>query len=175
MPGDVSESQKQSSDEAKRLDIYNYFLEYNYRAYSGLFCKGIFEKGVKMRRAIWNLFIPLFIVINACGCLPLMLGGAAGALGAHAISKDTIQGETDKSYDSVWNTALIVSKIRGAIKQEDYTRGYIELDADSSKVWIRVIRLTRATVRLRISSRKYHLPNLALAQDVFIKIMEEAK
>lgn len=121
------------------------------------------------------LFLIPCIFVSILGCAPLIIGGAVGALGGYAISKDTIQGETDKSYDSLWEAALTVSKIRGEIKYEDKTKGYIELEADSSKVHVRLIRLTAATTRLRVQARKYHLPNLSLAQDIFVKIMEQAK
>ena len=124
--------------------------------------------------AVFYFLIP-FVLLSILGCAPLIIGAAAGGIGAYATSKDTIQGETDKSYESLWNSALMVSKIRGTIKQEDSAKGYIELEADASRVWIRLIRLTRATTRLRISARKYHLPNMDLAQDMFVKIMEGAR
>lgn len=128
-----------------------------------------------MKRILFSLFIVPFIFVNITGCVPFMVGGAVGALGSYAVSKDTIQGDTDKPYDSIFSAALTVSKIRGTIKHQDYSRGYIQLEADSSRVWIRLIRLTRLTTRLRIASRKYHLPNLTLAQEIFTKIMEEAR
>jgi hypothetical protein len=31
--------------------------------------------------------------------------------------------------------------------------------------------LTRATTRIKISARKFHFPNLELAQDLFVKIV----
>lgn len=127
-----------------------------------------------MRKAISFLFLFPFILVNLYGCW-FIVGGAVGAAGACVVGKDTIQGETDKPYDSLWNSALQVSKIRGAIKQEDYTKGYIELETEANQVWIRLVKLTRATTRLRVSSRKYHLPNLSLAQDIFVKIMEGAR
>lgn len=118
-------------------------------------------------------FLPL-VFLNISGCV-FILGGAAGALGAYGISKDTVQSETDKPYDTLWNSALMVSRIRGAIKQEDSQKGYIELQVESSRVWIRLIRLTQSATRIRISARKYHLPNIDLAQDIFVKIMEGAR
>jgi len=121
------------------------------------------------------LFLIPCILVGILGCAPLIIGGAVGAVGGYAISKDTIQGETDKSYDSVWEAALTVSKIRGQIKYEDNTKGYIELEAESSKVYIRLIRLTVATTRLRVSARKYHFPNMSLAQDIFTKVMDQAR
>lgn len=109
------------------------------------------------------------------GCAPLLIGAAVGGMGCYAVSKDIVQGETDKSYDSVWDAVVTVSKIRGTIKQEDSGRGYLVLAANGSKVWIRLVRLTRSTVRLRIQARRFHLPNLALAQDIYARIMEEAR
>jgi len=126
-----------------------------------------------MRKAILVLIPCIFLSIS--GCAPLIIGSAVGALGGYAVSKDTIQGETDKSYDSLWEAALTVSKIRGQIKYENKTKGYIESEAESSKVYIRFIRLTVSTTRLRVSARKYHFPNMSLAQDIFVKITEQAR
>ncbi|MFA5144659.1 MAG: DUF3568 family protein [Candidatus Omnitrophota bacterium] len=114
----------------------------------------------------------LFLSITGC---VFVLGGAAGALGAYGISRDTIQADTDKPYDMLWSSTLAVSRQRGTIIQEDNLKGYIEFQADSSHVWIKLIRMTQATTRIKISARKYHFPNLDLAQRIFVQIMEEAK
>lgn len=128
-----------------------------------------------MRKAVFALLLIPLLIVNLSGCVPLIVGGALGAAGAYAVSKDTIQGETDKPYDSLWEAAVAVSKIRGTIKQEDSSKGYIELQADASKVYIRLIRLTQATTRLKVSARKYHMPNISLAQEIFLKIEEQAR
>lgn len=120
-------------------------------------------------------FLASFMLVNISGCAPLIIGAAAGALGGYAVSRDTVQGATDTDYDRLWNAAITVARIRGVIKSEDYARGCFTVEAESSKVWIRLIRLTRATTRIRISARKMHFPNLNLAEDLFVKIMEEAK
>lgn len=127
-----------------------------------------------VKKIIAFYFLIPFVFFNILGCAALIVGSAVGAIGGYAISKDAIQGETDKSYDTLWGAALTVSKIRGQIKYENETKGYIELEAESSKVFIRLIRLTAATTRLRVSARKYHFPNLSLAEDIFVKIMEQA-
>jgi hypothetical protein len=126
-------------------------------------------------KKILLVFFVFITALNFLGCAPLIVGAAVGAVGGYAISKDTIQGETDKSYDSLWSAALLVGKIRGRIKNEDSAKGNIELEAESSKVFIRLIRLTRATTKVRVSARKYHFPNMSLAEDIFVKIMAEAK
>jgi len=126
-------------------------------------------------RKILSIAFVLFILPVFCGCAPLIIGAAAGGLGACAISKDTVQGDSDKNFDSLWVSAVNVSKQYGIIQQENISTGYIELTADSSKVWIRLIRLTRATTRIRISARKFHFPNMDLAQDFFVKIISGAQ
>ena len=117
----------------------------------------------------------VFFALNTLGCAPLIVGAAVGGGVAVATSKDTMQLETDKSFDSVWNAALVVAKIRGGIKQQDYDRGYLYLETDSGRVWIHLVRLTRATVRLKVAARKYHMPNIELAQDLTARIMEQAR
>lgn len=120
-------------------------------------------------------FSLLLLTVCVCGCAPLIIGSAVGALGGYAISRDTIQGETDTEYGRLWNSALEVSRMRGILKSEDYSRASIKAEIESSRVWINMVRLTAATTRLKVSARKYHMPNLKLAEDLFIKIMEEAK
>lgn len=127
-----------------------------------------------MKKLIFLLIFAPFVLTNIYGCW-FLVGGAVGAAGAYIVSKDTVQGHTDKSYDSLWDAALTLSRYRGVVKQEDYSRGYIQLEADANRIYIRLIRLTPATTRLRVSARKHRLPNLSLAQDIFVKIIEEAK
>lgn len=126
-------------------------------------------------KKIINALFAAALLLNICGCVPLVIGVVAGGVTVYAVSKDTVQGETDKSYDAVWNAALRVTKIRGTVKEQNYTKGTIEGEADASRVYIRVFNVTRATTRLRVSARKYHFPNISLAQELFTKIMEEAR
>jgi hypothetical protein len=127
-----------------------------------------------MKKTIGFLLVA-FILFTTQGCVPLVVGAAVGGVGGYAASKDTIQGETDKPYEILWDAAVKVSKIRGTVKQEDVQSGCIYLDTDSGRVWIRLIRLTRTANRIRISARKMHLPNMDLAQDIYTKIMQEAR
>ncbi|MDD5116513.1 MAG: DUF3568 family protein [Candidatus Omnitrophica bacterium] len=128
-----------------------------------------------MKRGL-SVALALCVLCSLGGCAaPLIIGAAAGGLGAYAISKDTVQADSDKDFDSLWESALDVSRQSGVIQQENISTGYIELTVGSSKVWIRFIRLTRATTRIRISARKYHFPNIGLAQDIFVKIISGVK
>ncbi|MCK9594292.1 MAG: DUF3568 family protein [Candidatus Omnitrophica bacterium] len=115
--------------------------------------------------------------VSAAGCVEtLLLGVAAGGVGMYAAGKDTIQGDTDTAYDQLWDAAIRVCRIKGTIKQDNYGGGNIEVEVSGSKVWVRFSKLTAATTRIRVSSRnKLHMPNINLAQDMLIKILEEAK
>jgi len=127
-----------------------------------------------MKKFFAFILLPYFL-ISICGCAPLIIGAAAGGLGAYAVSKDTVQGDTDKQYEALWESALNVANARGVIRKENASNGEIELDANPSKVWIKLIRLTQATTRLRVSARKYHFPNIELAQDIFVRIITSVK
>jgi hypothetical protein len=126
----------------------------------------------------WFLYlVSVLLLTNACGCwaAPWIVGAAAGGTGMYAASKDTIQADTDTPYEALWDAAIKVARIRGTIKQEDVNRGYIEMDAKPNKIWINFARLTAATTRVKVSARKYKFPNIDLAQEIYSKIVEEAK
>ena len=122
---------------------------------------------------LWSVLI--LASIYSCGCAPLFIGAAVGGVGMYAASKDSIQGDSDKSYASIWDSAVRVAKAAGKITKENETLGIIEFDTiEASKVWVKVMHVTNYSTRLRVSARKYKLPNLTLAQDLFVKIIGDA-
>ena len=126
-------------------------------------------------KKIFLLVCAVCFPLLVSGCAPLIIGAAAGGLGAYGVSQDTVQGETDKNYDGLWDSALAVSHAYGLVQQENAATGSIELGAQSSKVWVKLVRLTQATTRLKVSARKFHFPNIELAQDIFVKIITGVK
>ncbi|MFA6357849.1 MAG: DUF3568 family protein [Candidatus Omnitrophota bacterium] len=126
-------------------------------------------------KKVLALSLILGSLVSICGCAPLIIGAAAGGLGAYGVSRDTVQGDTDKNYEELWASALNVSSACGLIQQEDAAGGYIELGTQSSKVWIKLVRLTQTATRVKVSARKYHFPNMELAQDIFVKIITGVK
>jgi len=114
--------------------------------------------------------IPLFL----WGCI-FMVAGAVGALGGYAISNDTIQGEIDKTFESIWKNSREVLEILGSIITEDKARGFIEAKVNGANVKIMIEQLTPKTTRFRVSARKYLLPKINLAQTIYIKVVQKAK
>lgn len=124
-----------------------------------------------MNKKFSYLVLTALLTINLTGCAPIIIGGALGAMGVIAVSRDTIQADTDKAYDGIWEAAIRVTGARGTITKEDKSKGYIDMENKSMRVFIRMDRLTRSTVRIKVSARKHHLPNIEEAQDIFAKIM----
>jgi len=129
-----------------------------------------------MKRFFARYGLILLLLIHITGCAPLFLM-TVGGVGVYAVSKDTIQGDTDTTYETLWDAAMKVARIRGTILQEDSNRGYIEIDAKPNRIKIQFVRVTAATTKIKVTARKYKnmFPNIEIAQDVFIKIIEEAK
>jgi hypothetical protein len=85
----------------------------------------------------------------------------------YAASKDSIQGESDVPYDDLWDSAVKVAGIVGKIKKMDASMGTIELDTlEHSQVWIKLVRITRATTRVRVAARRYKLPTILLLRRI---------
>lgn len=115
----------------------------------------------------------IFMASAVSGCI-FVIGGAVGALGGYAVSQDTIQGETAKSYTSVWNAAAKVMSILGDVSLEDREGGTIEATVNASKVKVKIEEIVKGAVRLRVKARKHLLPDIKLSQKIYIKIIENA-
>lgn len=127
-----------------------------------------------MKKFIYFAAAAVFLFLNMSGCVPILLGGA-GALGGRAISRDTIKGNSDKSYKTIWKSSLRVARIKGKITKENQESGEIEFEVKPSRVWITLTKLTDSATEIKVKARKYSLPNLELAEEVFVKIMEDMK
>jgi hypothetical protein len=139
-----------------------------------LFCKGILKEGSRLRlnlKILFSLFLICCLFLS--GCIFVIAG--VGALGGYAISKDTIQGETEKSFESLWGTSLDVLSIMGIVYTEHESKGIIEAKIGASDVKVVIEELTARTARLRVSARKYLLPDISLAQRLYIKIIQNSK
>ena len=132
-----------------------------------------------MKRSKWQknvLTLALFVMMSFSfsGCFYLVLGGVAAA-GGYAVSQDTIQGETEKDYNEVWDAAVEVVSILGAINSQSRELGKIVATVNGAKVTINVMQLTTSTVRLKVKARKSFFPSIANAQNIYIKIMNRVK
>ena len=109
------------------------------------------------------------------GCAAMLVG--AGAAGGYAIGKDYIQGESDKNFESVYNSAVNIAGILGVIQSQFSNPSLAKIKArvESGTLEINIERLTRQTLRLKVKSRKNLMPNIELAQKVYSKILQQAR
>ena len=115
-----------------------------------------------------------FLSLSLNGCFYLVLGGAAAASG-YAVSQDTIQGECEKDFENVWESAIDVVSIMGAITSKSHELGKISAIVSNANVTIVISQITSSTVRLKVKARKALFPSISTAQNIFVKIMNKSK
>lgn len=109
------------------------------------------------------------------GCAIFLLG--SGVAGGIAISKDTIEGNWDKSLDKVWRESREVLMQEGFIRLENRVGGKIEAEVRKSMVEVEILQISARTVRIHVKARKGHklLPDIDLANGIYNKIFERVK
>jgi len=115
--------------------------------------------------------IPLLLILTFSfnGCIYAIVGGI-GVLGGYAISPDTVEGETQIEYDTLWDAAVEIVSIMGTIKTKDYKLGQIEAKVAGASVWVDLSQISSSWVRMRVKARKNMLPSMKTAQSVWGKI-----
>ncbi len=124
-----------------------------------------------------NMFLVVLMLIfslSTSGCVYVIAGGL-GALGGYAISPDTVEGDEEVDYDTLWDSAVEVVGIMGLIQTKDYKLGNIEAKINGASVIIDIAQISSSEVRMRVKARKNMLPNIKIAQDVFVKIKNRSK
>ena len=118
-----------------------------------------------------KVLILIALSLFLSGCAVCLLG--AGAAGGYALSKDYIQGEYDKNFESVYGASLKISEMMGVVESKfsNPSLAIIKARVDNAKVMIYIERLTQNTLRLKVKSRKNLMPDTELAQRVYNKII----
>ena len=104
------------------------------------------------------------------GCVPLLIG--TGIVTGFLVTKDTVSGNFEVSYDKLWTTALTAVQEKSDIFEQDKTAGIIKAKRGRDEIVVKVKELTETSQNLRVTARKaLALANLTLAQEVFNKIV----
>jgi hypothetical protein len=104
------------------------------------------------------------------GCIYLVAGGI-GALGGYVISPDTVEGYIGRDSSEVWAAAVEIVSIMGEIEEESEPDGLLRVKIANSDVTVQIYALTPTTTKMLVKARKYHLPRIRTAQDVYTKII----
>lgn len=125
----------------------------------------------KYFRRIAYVVLILIIGVSLTGCAAFIVGGAVGVLGGYAVSRDTIQGEIDKSQDSLRTAAVQVLHMMDAQEIDESATWKISAKIGKSSAVLTFEQLTSETTRLKVRCRRYLLPNLKLAQTLYVRVI----
>ncbi|MFC1514590.1 DUF3568 family protein [Candidatus Omnitrophota bacterium] len=104
------------------------------------------------------------------GCVPLLIG--AGIVTGFLVTKDTVSGNFEVSYDKLWASALAAVEEKADIVDQDKEKGFIKAGSNQDEIIVKIKELTESSQNLRVTARKaLALANLTLAQEVFTKIV----
>lgn len=121
---------------------------------------------------------PRGLVIAVCligtmltsGCALFLIG--AGAAGGYAVSRDSVINHFDKPKAHVFRrSAAVIKEMGGEITIEDESNGLLRAHLHEATVTITVKPLTKKTVELKVKARKTGMPAVAVAQEVYDKIL----
>ncbi len=114
------------------------------------------------------------LMFLASGCTAaLIVAGGAGAVGGYSLSRDTVEGVVGKGSDELWDAAHTVVSIMGSSNEERRKTGDIDATIAGAHVTVNVLAVNLTTSKLRVKARKYFLPRVGLAQEIFNKIMHQ--
>jgi hypothetical protein len=117
------------------------------------------------------LAIVLMASVMCSGCIYIVVGGI-GAVGGYIVSPDTVEGITENDKELVWATAAKMISLMGLVQEENKDGGILVASVNGAKVVVTVVPLSPTTTKVIVKARKAYLPRIALAQDIFVKIMD---
>lgn len=145
-----------------------------------LFQQDILQERVKiMKNTFMRGIVPLLaaaLILPALqGCTPFFWRSRSHTLltCGKVYRGNMIQGDTDIFYRDLWDAVYMVCRIKGVIRKESRSRGYLQLDVLSTVMDIRIIRMTKKINRLRITVKNEGKPRIDMAKEVFSKIIAE--
>lgn len=132
------------------------------------------EKDKTVKQITLRFVLSFCLVTFLAGCVPLVLVAVgAGAVGGYAVSRDTFEGVSSKAQDEIWDAANHVLSIMGEVKDSDRKGGTIMAMVSGAKVTVSVIPVSLTATKLRVKARKGIFPRIAIAQDVYAKVIHQ--
>ena len=130
----------------------------------------LIKKGWVFKMKKWFQLVLLPVILGLTGCVYLVVGGI-GALGGYVVSPDTVEGVTDHELMTVWDGSVEIMSILGNIYESYESSGLIRAKVSGADVTITLSRLSDSTIKISVKARKWMMPRINLAQDIFVKIM----
>ncbi|MCD4781707.1 MAG: hypothetical protein K8S27_14345 [Candidatus Omnitrophica bacterium] len=130
---------------------------------------------MKNRKQLWWMKLLLLpLALSLSGCIYLIVGGV-GAVGGYIVSPDTVEGITDFGDITIWESAVEIVSIMGIISDQNEEAGLLIAKVNGAKVTITVMPIDSAKSKLTVKARKAFMPKINLAQDIFVKIVNNVR
>ncbi len=118
------------------------------------------------------VFLSSVLILVSSGCGVVVIAGI-GALGGYVISPDTVEGIIGYSETELYTSATDVLSIMGTVTDQTKGVGRIAANLSGVRVTVDVLPTSKSTTKLRVKARKWIFPKIAVAQDVYIKIVRK--
>ena len=127
-----------------------------------------------MSRLRMNILVSLSaaLILFSSGCGVVVIAGL-GALGGYVISPDTVEGIVGYSEGELYSSAGDILSIMGTVSEQSKGTGHIVANLSGVRVTVDVIPQSKSTTRLRVKARKWVFPKIAVAQDVYMKVIRK--
>jgi hypothetical protein len=122
------------------------------------------------RSRVAALVLAVLLSFGFSGCGVVVIAGL-GALGGYVISPDTVEGSTGYSESELFEAAIDILDIMGTVSERSKANGQIVAKVSGAKVTISMVPQSRNATMLRVKARKGWFPKIAVAQDVYMKIV----
>jgi hypothetical protein len=124
------------------------------------------------RKTLMAMILAVALPLGFSGCGIVVVAGL-GALGGYTVSRDTIEGATGYSEGELFETATEILSIMGQVDEKSKVDGRVLATVNGAKVTVTFIPVSKTTTTLRVKARRGMFPKIAVAQDVYMKIVRK--
>ena len=124
----------------------------------------------RFRKNVLAVILALLLPMGFCGCGVVIVAGL-GALGGYVISPDTVEGIVGYGEKELFSASTDILSIMGTVSEQSKSSGHLVAMVDGCRVTLDVLPMSKSSTKFRVKARKAFLPKIAIAQDVFAKIM----
>ena len=124
----------------------------------------------RLRNNILALYLVVLFSVGICGCGVVIVAGL-GALGGYVISPDTVEGVVGYSDKELYTAAIDILSIMGTINEQLKSQGHIVANVAGATTTLDIIPMSKSSTKFRVKARKWVFPKMAIAQDVYMKIV----
>lgn len=123
------------------------------------------------KEVLFKFLIPLVFFLN--GCAPLLIAGA-GVVTGYMLSNDATLGTVHTSYRSLWDVSMdVLDKEKAYIIMAKESDGIIKAKIMDYRIVISIDTVDKEEQKLKVSTRKYLIPQPQFSQKIFFKITKE--